>query len=86
MKEQGCLSPFPSSWVRTAPDAYLEASDSIWNGLVGFGIMSTGSSVKRFFSSRKAFSVSSVHSKGWSFLRRSFSAWVISAYHLMNFL
>ena len=34
MKEMGCLSPFESNWVRTAPVAYFDASVLIWNGLV----------------------------------------------------
>jgi hypothetical protein len=29
----GCLSPLISVWVRTAPDVYFNALDSIWKGL-----------------------------------------------------
>ena len=55
IKEMGCLSPFESSWVSTAPVAYFKASVSIWKGLVWSGIIRTGSSVNRFFNSSKAF-------------------------------
>ena len=52
-KATGCLLPFSSSWVRTAPYAYLEASHSIWKGLEESGMISTGSSVNFFLRSSK---------------------------------
>ena len=53
MNATGCRSPFTSVWVRTAPDAYFEASASIWKGHEWSGMVRTGSSVNLFFSSSK---------------------------------
>ena len=78
MKAHGCQFPLVSSWDRTAPDAYFDVSFSIWKGLVWSGIISTGSSVKRFFSSSNAFLHAGVHLNFTSFFKRSLSGFVIS--------
>ena len=78
MKAHGCRFPLVSSWDRTAPDAYFDASLLIWKGLVWSGIIRTGSSVKCFFSSLNAFLHAGVHSNFTSFFKRSLSGFAIS--------
>ena len=51
---------------------------SIWNGLDWSGIITTGSSVNRFFSSSNACWQSSVHPNFWSFFNRSFNGFTSS--------
>ena len=84
MKAHRCRSPLASSWDKTAPDAYFDASLSIWKGLVLSGIISTGSSVKCFFSSSNASWHIWVHSNFTFFFRRSLSGFAISEKCLIN--
>ena len=72
MNAHGCRSPLVSSCVRTAPDAYFEASHSIWKDLLWSGIPKTGSSVNFCFIVSKACWHSSVHSNFRSFFKSSF--------------
>ena len=56
-KATRCQFPFRSAWVRTAPVAAFDASDSIWNGFEWLGIKSTGSLVKCFWGCQMAFGI-----------------------------
>ena len=80
-----CWSPFESICVRTAPDAYLDASNSIWKGHVWSSIIKTGSSVNLFFRVKNASWHSDVYSKGTFFFNKPFNGMAISENFHINF-
>ena len=80
----GCRLPLLSNWVSTAPDAYFDASDSIWKGFDVSGIISTGSSVNFCFKVSNDFCASSFQINPLFFWRRVLSGFAISEYLLMN--
>jgi hypothetical protein len=80
------LSPLMSIWVRTAPDAYFDASDSIWKGFEWSGIINTGSCKNRPFRVSKASWHWSFQSNLASFRNKLFKERISSLNFLMNHL